>query len=111
VSLATSGGIWLLTFIVLTPPDFCLFLLGICPWMARAFVGMCYPGKLTETLMKRVPLVVLLAIPFSEPNFATSSNGVRELDDFINKHYSERAGFGAERGISYTILQLRSHAS
>ena len=67
--------------------------------------------KLTETLMTRGPLVVLLAIPFSEPNLDTSSNGVHDLDDLINKHYAERAGFGAERGMRYTILQPRSHAS
>jgi len=56
VSLATSGGVWLLTF---TPSQSCLFLLRICPWSVRAFVGMCYPGivntaagqrKCTETL-------------------------------------------------------------
>ena len=120
MSLATSGRVWLFAFIVLAPPDFCLFLLGICPSMARAFVGMCYPGivdtgagqrKPTETLMKRVPLVVLLAIPFSEPNLATSSNGVHELDDLINTHYAERGGVGAEHGMRYTILQRRSHAS
>ena len=77
---------------------------------------MCYPGivntaagqrKLTETLVTRVPLV----IPFSEPSLATSSDGVHGLDDFIDKHYAERAEFGAERGINYTILQPRSHAS
>ena len=104
----------------LHPSQSCLFLLRICPWSVRAFVGMCYPGivntaagqrKCTETLVNRVPLVVLLAIPFSESNLATSSNGVHELDDFINKHHAERAGFGAEPGMRSTILQPRSHAS
>jgi len=49
-----------------------------------------------------VPLVVLLAIPFTEPNLTASSNGVHELDDSITTHY-------AERGTRSTILR-RSHA-
>src|SRR5262249_11983858 len=54
---------------------------------------------------ERVPLVVLLAIPFTEPNLTDSSNGVHELDDFITAHYAKRAAFGEERGVRYTILQ------
>ena len=43
--------------------------------------------------------------------YPASSNRVYELDDFITTHYAERAEFGADRGLRYTILQPRSHAS
>ena len=52
---------------------------------------MCYQGI--------VPLVVLLAIPFSEHNLTASSSGVHELDGFINEHDAKCAGFGAECGM------------
>lgn len=43
---------------------------------------------------KHVPMIVLLALEFHEPNATSTSNGVVILDDFIRSRYEHAATFG-----------------